>query len=119
MDDEISGLGPDERDQYVAAWRGYKLRRNIAFGASFVWLLLILCCAFTRCEALPGSVSMLAIVGIASGMPGLALQLWKCPRCGKNFSGGLNGLRWHQPWVRKCYWCELRKSDLATLASEP
>lgn len=71
-------------------------------------------------EKRPGSIwFVLAIFALAIAIPaGFLLDSWKCPQCQKSFSGGLlrGGIR--QPWIRKCYWCQLSKSDLVDLAEK-
>jgi hypothetical protein len=62
---------------------------------------------------------VLAIFAFAVGIPaGFWLNAWKCPRCQKTFRGGLLRGGMSQPWIRKCYWCQLSKSDLIDLAKE-
>jgi|SRR5712691_3312730 len=110
VDSETDKLSAEERLRYLAAWRRYKLLRNTGIAS------LALCFLFT---ALNQIVFFIGFFLLAIPI-GFALALWNCPRCGKTFSGGLFGVGWRrQPWVRSCYWCELRKSDLAALQNGP
>jgi hypothetical protein len=71
-------------------------------------------------EKRPGSIwFVLAMFVFAIGIPaGFWLDSWKCPRCQNKFRGGLFQGRIAQPWIRKCYWCQLSKSDLSDLAQQ-
>jgi hypothetical protein len=112
MDSEIQNLTPNERSQYVSAWRTYKVLRNITVGSVLATAVF----GFLG-ERRPGSILLICalvafIVLIAAA---LMLEYWQCPRCHKTFGGGLFQGRTRQPLVRKCNWCELSKTDLRTL----
>lgn len=113
MEPELQKLTPDECEKYARAWRTYKKLRNIAMSglvAFFVFRIL-------DWERRPGSIwFVFAIFAFVVGIPtGFCLEFWKCPRCNKTFSGGVfRGTR--QPWVRKCYYCQLSKRDLSAFA---
>ena len=109
----LANLTPDERLQYLGAWKEYKLLRNAAS------VVLCLCFIFLLLGARyqnRTSIFLFFLCWIVLLPTSIGFQLWKCPRCGKAFSGGLIRVGWQQqPWIRRCYWCELSKSDLAAL----
>jgi hypothetical protein len=106
-------LPPEERAEYLAAWREYKLLRNVTWIGFALLLIFLLIAARHRSEMWNFFAGAVFIVLLPAN---IALQRWKCPRCGKRFSGGLIRVGWQQqPWIRSCYWCYLTKSELAAL----
>jgi hypothetical protein len=114
MGQQVGSMTPDEAVSYVAAWRKYKLLRNAVWaGCSLSFLLLGFGFRHHQDRTLVVLFGLCCIVLLPVG---IAFQLWKCPRCGKAFSGGLIRVGWQQqPWIRRCYWCELSKSELGAL----
>ncbi|HWW18510.1 MAG TPA: hypothetical protein VNY81_07825 [Candidatus Saccharimonadales bacterium] len=110
VDPEIDKLPAEERQRYLAAWKKFKLLRNTTVAG------MILFCVFgfldfRRPNRWWFALALLSLV--VTSPASLAFQRWKCPRC---FSDrGATRWGWQQPWIRRCYWCELRKSDLADL----
>jgi hypothetical protein len=112
MEQELQKLTPDECDKYARAWRTYKKLRNIGMSGLVAFFIF----RIFDWERRPGSIwFVFAVIAFVVAIPaGFCLDLWKCPRCNKTFSG--RGFRrTSQPWVRKCYYCQLSKGDLSAL----
>jgi hypothetical protein len=116
VNSETDKLPPEQRQRYLAAWKRFKLLRNTTVAG------LILFCLFAVLDFRRpnGRWFALAVLSLVMTSPAsIAFQRWKCPRCGKVFSdSGMTRWGWQQPWIRRCYWCELRKSDLVALEKQ-
>jgi hypothetical protein len=110
---ELVTLTIEERRRYIDSWRTYRILRNITMSGITPYLLV----RSFYLDRRPGAIwSVVTMVVLLVTMPAaFGLEYWKCPRCQRRFSGGwLQG--WvRQPWVQKCYWCQLQKRDLHAL----
>jgi hypothetical protein len=107
---------PDERDKYVAWWRKFKMIERLHWGG----LLGVVLLSWLNKGQVPSLTTRVVMFGCV--IVWLAFGAWfyrlTCPRCGAIFSGGLvHALfdRFYYP--RKCYGCELSRSQLKRLAA--
>ncbi len=123
MEDSISELTDQDRARYSVAWRRYKLLRNITAACFFVFVGCAALDVVTSPEHKGGPGSIWFVLAMTAGIAlipvGPLLEFWKCPRCQRQFTGSLFRGAWHQPWIRKCYWCKLHKKYLAAVAGLP
>ena len=94
-----------------APWVSYRLRRTVLVLSIFAAPILGLCGFLVDVVLGPESSDIFGQVGAGAGLlvfavSGVALTLWRCPRCGLPFF-----CRWwgSNPFASKCVHCELEK----------
>ena len=115
--------------EYAGAWRRFRRLRNaelavfIGGGALDLFLPPLYESLTNTADDSKLSIVLFLIWAIASVVVGARLMKWKCPRCGKIFSGGAKAMDSFRTWFNwvflpeQCVNCELAR--YATSADSP